>query len=316
MLEVNVKPLVKGALSFALPALRSTHRPVANSTGSGEYCYSVFLRHFSRLSRFSGGTMPRVVAEFGPGDTIGTGLAALLAGAERYYALDIQNHTDAERNLQVFDILVALFKARSPVPRYPDPLFIFTQPREWGFPPELEAGMEAALAEERLEAIRQDLISNTGRHIRFAAPWHDRDLVAPGSIGWIFSHSVMEHVDEVAEVYRRCAEWLADGGYMTHEIDYGCHNLTKHWNGHWRLQEPVWKLVRGRRPYLINRLPHQEQRAAMLDSGFEILEEERSRRDDGVGKGEFAQPFARMSDDDARTNVAFVLARLMHRMPV
>jgi hypothetical protein len=70
-MEFRIKPLVKGALSFAVPPLRTTHAD-AFGTGVSAFCYSVFLRHFSYISQFTDGKMPRVVAEFGPGYRHGT----------------------------------------------------------------------------------------------------------------------------------------------------------------------------------------------------------------------------------------------------
>ena len=59
---------------------------------------------------------PRHVADFGPGDSIGVGLAALLSGAESFIGLDVKPFARAERNLAVFDELVALFRSKAAIP--------------------------------------------------------------------------------------------------------------------------------------------------------------------------------------------------------
>jgi hypothetical protein len=66
-------------------------------TLSARYCYSVFLRHLIMLDRVGAPTDPRVVAEIGPGASIGAGLAALLAGAETYYGFDIKAYHHGPR---------------------------------------------------------------------------------------------------------------------------------------------------------------------------------------------------------------------------
>ena len=59
-------------------------------TSSARYCYSVWLRHL--VMAYDSGLLqrpPATVAELGPGDSIGIGLAALLSGARKYHALDV-----------------------------------------------------------------------------------------------------------------------------------------------------------------------------------------------------------------------------------
>ncbi len=305
-MEFRARPLLKGTLSFVVPALRSAHRADVIGTASAVVCYAIFLRHFSRLARFTGGRLPSVVAELGPGNSLGTGLAAVIAGADRTIGLDLQDHTDRDLNLQVFDALVTLFRDRAPVPR---DVLIATPPLDWAFPPALLAGLPCALDDDRLSRIRRDIVEQTGRYVGFAAPWNERACVQAGSVDWILSHSVMEHVDDVAGTYRAASRWLAPGGWMTHEIDYSSHGLTRHWNGHWAVDEAIWRLIRGRRPFLINRLPHGAQIARLAAARFEVLEELRVSRADGLSPGRFAGAYGSVGGEDARTHIAFLVCR-------
>ena len=305
-MELRLKPLIKGLLSFVVPGLRSTHQPSVRGTGSSRYCYAVFLRHYSHLARFTDGRLPEVIVELGPGYSLGTGLAGLIAGAERCIGLDVQNHMRVADNLRVFDELVALFRARTPVPR---DVAIATDPVDWVFPPSLAAGLERALDDRRIAAIRRDIADGTGLFVDIVAPWSDRAVLAAGSVGWLISNAVMEHVDDVSAVYENAATWLAPGGFMTHEIDFSSHQLTRHWNGHWAVPSQLWRLTKGARPYLINRLPVQEQLEAMRRQGLEVLQEVRVGREDGLRQADFAAAFAGMSDKDARTHIAFVIGQ-------
>ena len=304
-METRLPPLVKGLLSFVVPALRSAHHRRLAATGSPEYCYSVFLRHFAHLARYNGARMPRTVAEFGPGDSLGTGLAALIAGADRYIALDVQNHTDPAQDLRVFDQLVALFRNRTPIPDAG--VRIATEPPDWAFPQPLAAGLHHALGPERLQAIRDDLATRSGRFVRFAVPWYGHPAIEARSIDWLLSHSVMEHVDDVGHAYACCADWIADAGHMTHEVDYSSHGLTRRWNGHWTIGSMKWRMIRGVRPFLINRLPHEAQLGILRRNGFRILHERLVSRDDGIARQRFDAPYASMSDDSARTHIGFIV---------
>ena len=312
-METRFPPLAKGLLSFAVPALRSAHHRRSGASASPEYCYSVFLRHFAHLANYNGGRMPRIVAEFGPGDSLGTGLAALIAGASHYIALDVQNHTDPANDLQVFDQLVALFHGRTPIPAAG--IRIATEPPDWGFPEPLAAGLAQALGHERLQAIRDDLAARSGRFVTFAVPWYGKPPIEPRSVDWLFSHSVMEHVDDVEHAYACCADWIADAGHMTHEIDYGSHSLTRHWNGHWAISAACWRMIRGARPFLINRLPHEAQIEAVRRNGFHILRERLVRRDDGIAMQRFDAPYAGMTGDSARTHIGFIVCGKRNKRP-
>src|SRR5690242_6794043 len=68
-------------------------------TRSPRYCYSIWLRHLAMAREHGLSTAPATVAELGPGDSVGVGLAALLTGSERYWALDVLSYTNSERNL-------------------------------------------------------------------------------------------------------------------------------------------------------------------------------------------------------------------------
>jgi CRP-like cAMP-binding protein len=59
-------------------------------------------------------TQPKVVAELGPGDSLG--LAALISGSERYYAFDIVRYASCGLNFTIFHDLVRLFQCRAAIP--------------------------------------------------------------------------------------------------------------------------------------------------------------------------------------------------------
>jgi hypothetical protein len=61
-------------------------------------------------------TIPNTIAELGPGDSLGVGLAAMLSGVNDYYSLDIVRYSNTTHNIKVFDELVELFKTRAARP--------------------------------------------------------------------------------------------------------------------------------------------------------------------------------------------------------
>jgi hypothetical protein len=85
-------------------------------TDSARYCFSVWLRHLVMAAENGLNTNPKVIAELGPGDSLGTGIAALLSGAEIYYAFDVVQHANVARNLAMLDELIALLRLGTDIP--------------------------------------------------------------------------------------------------------------------------------------------------------------------------------------------------------
>jgi len=95
------------------------HGLVSRGTGGTDIpanCYEVWLKHLTLLWESQLQAIPNTVAELGPGDSLGVGLAALLSGASKFYALDVVLFANQTRNLQIFDELVELFKHRAARP--------------------------------------------------------------------------------------------------------------------------------------------------------------------------------------------------------
>jgi hypothetical protein len=307
--EIRIKPFLKGLLSFAIPSLRTTHKIEAGSTASSEFCYSIFLRHFSYISQFTDGKVPRVVAELGPGSSIGMGLAALIAGAETYYGLDIASHLDIDRNLAIFDDLVEMFRRWKQVPQHGMHESTFPLPLNWEFPATIEKNIDHSLNADRIQALRDDLLNRTGNFIKIAVPWDTTDVVPAQSVDWLMTHSVMEHIDNLEEAYKCCSHWVRRGGIMTHEIDYSSHRLTRHWNGHWTMGDVTWTLVRGQRPYLINRIPHSGHEKLIKRNNFSILKDVHHIPGGGIQRQDFAAAFRQMSDSDSKIQKSFVVCQ-------
>lgn len=306
--ETRLRPLAKGIGSFALSALRSTHQN--SGSASAEHCYNLFMRHLGGIAPHIGGRMPRTLVEIGPGSSLGTGFAALLCGVGRYVALDLQEHRSSQHDREVLAEIAKLLRLRKPFSGSTDRGEHFFPPAPdeslWDL---IGAKVDAAIASGLGETLDRELASGTGDLVTYVAPWSDQRVLAENSAEWLMSHSVMEHVDDLEQAYASMAHWLAPGGYATHLIDFSAHTLTKHWNGHWTLGSGMWSLVRGRRPYLINRQWRSRHLEIMRDHGFEVVSETTFEREGGWPKEALKQPFAHMPSGDERIGMSFVVAR-------
>src|SRR4029077_11002812 len=106
MNAIDWRPVVRGIATMVPGAYRLAARKRGGGTGSADYCYAVWLKHLTLLWQSGLRTIPASVAEIGPGDALGGGLAALLSGASRFYALDVVTYGNADKNLRVLDELV------------------------------------------------------------------------------------------------------------------------------------------------------------------------------------------------------------------
>lgn len=304
------RSLIKGFLSNAIPALRTVHSyGSALGTRSAEGSYAVFMRHLVMFHGATGLGVPETIAELGPGSSLGTGYAALIAGAERYYALDLVNHSKPAEQIALFDEMVALFRRRAPVPSTGRHSLRFPDLENYDFPAFIALGSASAF-EERVARIRQDIMLGAGQHLQMFAPWLDQATIQPHSVDWAYSESVMEHIDDLAGAYAALGQWLKPSGHTSHLIDFACHNLTDAWNGHWALGDLVWAALRGRRPYLINREPYAEHLRLAQENGFVPVSELRCKRFDGLIPEQFAERFRGISDEDARSHMVLQICRV------
>jgi hypothetical protein len=264
----------------------------------------------SRLTGFHFGH----VAELGPGSSLGMGLLALLCGAKKYTALDVVPHASLETNEAVLDDLVRLLETDAPIPTQDEFPRVIPRLDTIHVPSEILLLLGAPPVDEllcRVEQLRFSL-----RHpehgdslIEYRVPWQDEHLIRPHNIDFLFSQAVLEHVNDVAATYRACSLWLRANCVMSHAIDFDSHGLASTWDGHWHYGDLTWRLVRGRREYLINRLPLAGHTSELLQAHFEVVSLERSECEPTFTDKRLAPRFRGMSIPDRRTKAAFVVAR-------
>lgn len=268
---MNFRQLAYGILSF-VPGIPESLYKGTGGTGSADYCYCIWLRHLVLATEAGMTQMPRNIAELGPGDSIGVGLAALLSGSSRYLALDAMVHADTARNLRVFDELVELFQQQAPIPdrsQFPEIKLDLT---DHAFPKAIldPARMHVALASDRIAWLRS-LVSGERRDptvIDYRAPWERVDDADVESVDFLLSNAVMEHVANLPEAYNAMYRWLRPGGYASNQIDFRSHSLFKAWDGHWACPSWLWLMFVGRRHYLLNREPFTTHRNLAMSTGF------------------------------------------------
>jgi len=291
-------------------------KPDEGPTGtiSPRYCYSIWLRHMVLAHAHGLSTNPRVLAELGPGHSLGVGLAAMICGADDYFALDVCRDADIQRNIEVFDALVELFRKREPIPDNAE--FPRVRPflASYDFPSEIltENRLARALDAQRLANIRGAIAdlgqSHGGVRISYYVPYYDEAVSVADSVDIILSQAVLMYVPDLADSYSTIHRWLKPGGYMSSQIDLTSLGSTRESYGHWTIPKFKWKLLTAIRPFNLNRLPISAHKAAVQAAGFEIAGVICEKTTDTIDRRKLAREFREMSDDDLTTASVFMQA--------
>ncbi len=310
---MKVKTVVKGILTF-VPGLENIlPSQGTGGTDSSEYCYGVWFKHLTNLWESGLRSIPNSIAELGPGDSLGVGLAAMLSGVNNYCALDVVRYSNTEFNLRIFDELVDLFKRRAgrPSKGWPDYDEFLD---EHLFPSHIltKEVLEISLSQERIERIRKAL-ENLGTDcgeisIKYMAPWADDCVIQKETVDLIISHSVLEHITDMENTYQALYLWLKQGGMMSHQIDFKSHGLSEKWDGHRAISEWMWKIAVGKRKFLINREPHSVHLEMMRKNNFKIVLDLKRVRTDGIQRSELSKKWKDLSAEDLTCSGALIQA--------
>ncbi|MEN3380372.1 MAG: hypothetical protein V7608_416 [Hyphomicrobiales bacterium] len=312
-MAVKPRSLIVGIATY-IPGFRNLTGRKTGGTVSARYCYSVWLRHLSMLHRSALPTTFETMVELGPGDSLGIGLAALLSGVERYVALDAVRYADNARNLRILDELIALFRARAPIPDGAE--FPLVQPvlPSYAFPGGIltSARLDAVLRSDRLDMIRSATKSPAttprgSEPVCYIAAWKP-GVIESGTVDLVLSQTVLELPPDLPGMYTEMCRWLKPGGVMSHEIDFKSIGITVEWSGHWSCSDTLWRLAAGKRRHRINREPHSTHISLMQRAGCHVVCDERTVRPPAITRAQLAPRFRHLTDEDLTTSSALIQA--------
>jgi hypothetical protein len=313
---MKIKYLLKGILK-SVPGVEHIYNfhKETGGTDNARYCYTVWMRHLMMAWENGYQRIPVSIAELGPGDSLGIGLSALLSGAEKYYALDVIRYSNMERNLLVFEELVTLFRGKS-APS--DNEFPNMRPKlpAFSFPAHIltDEKLEILLDEKRLDRIRASIRAcEQGKTlpedsmIQYEVPWADASVIRQESVDMIISQAVLQHVNDLPGTYRSMNAWLKKDGFMSHNIDLKSMGSSDHWYGHWTYSELEWKIVKGRKKYLINREPYSVHIRLADENGFKVINEIKDIQT-LPDRNQFSGQYRNMKEEDMTISSLFMQA--------
>ncbi|MBN1187815.1 MAG: hypothetical protein JXB49_36415 [Bacteroidales bacterium] len=314
----NIISFTKGLLSF-FPKISVLER--SRGTGgtiNARYCYGVWMKHMSLMFESGMQKMPETMVELGPGDSIGIGLAALLSGVNHYYGLDVVKFASKEKNHEILNELIRLFRTKEPLREKGWPDFSHLLDENY-FPSHILSAqrLNQCLSDKRITLIRKAIDAEFSVQneisIHYIVPWNTKTVIVPGTVDMILSHAVMEYVKDLDFSYDAMHYWLAEGGIISHQIDFRSHGLSDKWNGHWAYSERAWNLIKGKRSLIINRQPYSVHHNLLVKNGVNIVSEYKSRLYDGYKKSQLSKTWKNISDDDRSCSGAFIQAMKLKR---
>ena len=300
-MKIRVKTLLGGLATFLLPPLAEVMGRRNYPRVGADYYYRVWLSHVCMADHFGCWEAPETVLEIGPGNSLGVGLAALLTGVRQYLAYDRNALLHPPTNPQLLTEIAQLYQRKADFAESGSGLLYTAFPH-----PLFSAERLACFLSPQWRQQLVDALEHRNELIRY---YNDPAAVAARSVDYLFSHSVLEHVDDLAAMYASMWQWLKPGGLMTHSIDFSSHGSSNHWNGHWTVPDWLWRLMKGKRRYFLNRVPLAQHQALLARQGFELKGVHSLTRASLLTRADLAPRFRDLPEADLTTSSAFLVAR-------
>jgi hypothetical protein len=301
--------LIFGILTF-IPGVYKWRAARLGSGGSysSEYCYTVWMRHIVYAQQSDLECYPNVVAELGPGDTLGVGIMALLLGSSKYIAYDVVEFSNSEKNLIILEDLLAMLKERKPIPNDQDFPRVIPKLVDYAFPSNIysEDYLKKTLSADRVDKIRLSL-SNQNSMIEYNLSWLKDSKADAKKIDIFISQAVLEHVDDLEGIYALQNQCLSNDGYISHAIDFKSHGYSSTWDGHWGISNWRWFLLRGNRPYMINREPLSKHLSILSQNNFNLIKIKNYLKEPALSSKRLIK---KISESDKNISDSFIQAKL------
>jgi len=312
---------VTSDLRLVVGGLKSFIPSISRSTGTGgtiapRYCYGIWLRHLRMIAKAGVDHVRDVVVEIGPGDSVGTGLAALLTTGKRYIALDVVPHAAAVVQSSLLDAIADLLRAKTPIPDANEFPKVFPRLPDYRFPSDVLDGDRLArrLAPSHIEQVRSALdhmgTDDPKAAIRYACPW-SRSSVPPKSADLVFSQAALQEIDNrggaLRSTFESMATWLKPGGIVSHQVDLGMYGAEP-WDRHWTYGDMTWTMIRGQRPNYINREPLSTYEELCEEFGFDVALLDVVEETPSVARGRLAPRFRPLDERDRTARAVHIVA--------
>jgi SAM-dependent methyltransferase len=222
---------------------------VQASQGRGStalYNFNIYKR-YTDVWRAHRNRDPSAVLEIGPGSNVAQGVIFTMSGARKYYGLDIYRDPDFYKR-HSYEAVATLLTSVAPSLVKTAAADIFRVD-----------GDKVVLSRDKLE---------------FLYPHQSYDIpLAPGSVEFIFSHAVFEHIADPAATLEALARVLPRGGLTAHQIDMRDHRNFAAPLEFLKVERKAWdgQFNDSNAHHYMNRWRLPDFTAAFEKSGFRII---------------------------------------------
>jgi SAM-dependent methyltransferase len=306
VLQVPLSKLIRLTAKRYIKRVEKSSMPTGY-VNSARYCYTVWMRHLVVAHSAGMTEAPPSVVEIGPGRSLGSGIAAMLCGANQYYAADIAPYTDRRENGPVVDEIAELLRKREPIPGDTEFPKVYPRLQDYSFPDHIltPAILEASLAPARVAAIRAAVTGETadasGIRVVYETPDALKRGIPPGSIDMVFSQAAMQYVTDLDSYYQTMYKWLRPGGMITHQMQFTSEGITRDWNGFMAVSDFTWETLTHERLYVMSRQPCSWHITAMEKAGFKVAKCLRELGSSALTRRDLAPRYRQVPDEDLET---------------
>jgi hypothetical protein len=267
--EILFWKAIYGGLKSYLPKLNEFRG--TGGTDSSKYCFSVWLRHLRLINEHTNLKKRDYFLELGPGDSLGATFAAFLSGFKQCSAVEVVDHLQYSSMLEMAQLLIQSYEDQIQIPDNVDFPNLAPTVNDYSF--KEDEYIQSGFLERRAELLRwcENFLENRkSAPIEYkVASWMNQSRMF-SDVDLILAQSVFQYLDTDVAL-NTIRSWLKTGGIVSAQIDYSSHGLTKDYNGHWAIPNFAWNLIKGRRPFFINRMTHSETIDKIKNCGFKIV---------------------------------------------
>lgn len=263
-----IKSIGKGAITF-IPGsnyfLAKKKKKSRHSGSDALFSYSLWLSNMVYLSEHRIKPDYTRLVEIGNGGALGIAFCAILTGTSKYFSFEHNQNINYKEQIELLESISLLFDKSEPIHHYER---VNIRISDHSYP---ENKVLPKTQRKRLvKQLKQDLHNKLiGSDLIFLV--QNWEIQNPLNITFAFSRAVMEHVNDPNYIYHKVFSHLLAGAFMLHDIEFHSHGITTKINDHFKIQLPIWKIIRGKRAFYLNRFKPVDHINSMTNCGFKNL---------------------------------------------
>jgi hypothetical protein len=290
--------------------------PQKNQTGGsseGKYVAHIFLlqTYFLKVKNAdrTNSINFKSVCEFGPGDSVAIGLLYMIIYKSEYIAFDAHPYLDESISLEACRKALKYLKKIDSL----ESLSHLLESNRFNESINLK-GLFDYLEKELLPKIRgvsDEDVKNALSEIKYFAPYDLDDHQMKYRFDLIYSQAVLEHCDNLSEIYNFQKSNLSGHGISYNHIDFKSHGTSFRWNGQYGLSNKVYKSLEKSNTFQwINRMPISHHEYLIKKEGLNLFDIIKFKLSDGISMesvSEDMKPFVR-DFEDLNTHSSIVMS--------